>query len=74
MEQDTRWYHDKRLMLAARERYGTFDAMADALGGADYTTLARWWHKHNLGPLPKGPKPGAANTEALKELHELVYG
>lgn len=69
-----RWYHDKRLMLAARERYGTFQAMSEALGGADYSTLARWWHKHNLGALPKGPKPTPANEEALNDLHAYVYG
>lgn len=61
-------------MIAAREKYGTFEAMADALGGADYTTLSRWWHKHNLGALPKGPKPKSVNEDALSELHKFVYG
>lgn len=68
------WYHDRNLMLAAREKYGTFEAMAEALGGADYSTLARWWHRHNLGALPKGPKPMAANEDALSDLHKYVYG
>jgi hypothetical protein len=71
---ETRWYHDPRLMVAAREKYGSFEAMAEALGGADYTTLSRWWHKHNLGVLPKGPKPKAANESAISELHKYVYG
>lgn len=69
-----RWYHDPRLLQAAYERYGTFGAAADALGGADATTLTRWWHRHNLGKLPKGPAPSAANEDALTELHKLVYG
>lgn len=71
---DPRWYHDPRLLKAAYERYGTFEEVANALGGADYTTLARWWKKHSLGPLPKGPKPQNVNTDALTELHEYVYG
>lgn len=71
---EIRWYHDPRLLKAAYERYGTFEAAAAALGGADHTTLARWWHKHSLGTLPKGPKPIDSNNEALMELHEFVYG
>lgn len=69
-----RWYQDKLLLQAAYEKYGTFQAAAEALGGADHTTLARWWRKHNLGALPKGPKNSGANEEALSELHRFVYG
>lgn len=71
---DNRWYHDPRLLKAAYERYGTFEAAAAAMGGADWTTLARWWHRHNLGSLPKGPKTPKGNEEAIRELHEYVYG
>lgn len=71
---DARWYRDPRLLQAAYEKYGTFEAASQALGGGDYTTLARWWHKHNLGPLPKGPKPKEVNTSALDDLHKYVYG
>ena len=63
------------MLQEAYKEYGSFDAIADAIGGADRSTLARWWHHHGLPALSHGPDPkNATNKEALKRLAQKVYG
>jgi len=70
-----RWYQDKALLKAAYEKYGSFDAIAQEIGGADRTTLSRWWKRHKLGSLSFGPSPkGKVNQDALKRLAKSIYG
>ncbi len=71
----TKWYTSPELLRAAREKYGTFEAIEREVGGADKTTLALHWRKMRLEELPRGPAPKMpVNTEALKELHQNTYG
>jgi transposase-like protein len=71
---ESRWYTNPELLIAAREEFGSFQAIAREIGGADASTLSYWWRKLNLPRLPKGPQPGArVNEEALKRLHRKVY-
>ena len=48
--------------------------MAQEIGGVHPTTLSYHWRRLGLAKLQKGPAPGTANEEALKELYESVYG
>lgn len=69
-----RWYQDKQLLKAAYEEYGSFAAIVENVGGADRTTLSKWWRKHRLGSLPYGPHPqGVPNKDALQRLAKKIY-
>jgi transposase-like protein len=72
----SKWYEDRNLLKAAYEQYGTLVGAAEALGGADPTTLSKWWRRHGLNKLPKGPRANThpVNKEALEELHRSIYG
>jgi len=71
---ESRWYQDPKLLRAAYEEYGSFDLIATEIGGADRTTLSRWWKRHGLGSLSFGPEPKTAvRKEALNRLAQKVY-
>jgi len=69
-----KWYTDPQLLQEAKRQYGTFDAIADAMGGVHPTTLAYHWRRMGLPKLPRGPQPAPVNEDALKRLHRRVYG
>ena len=71
---EAKWYTNPALLIAAREQYGTFDAISEALGGPHPATLAFHWRRMGLEKLPRGPKPRTANNEELQKLYESVYG
>ncbi len=72
---DPEWYKDRELLRAAKDEYGTLAGAARAIGGADKSTLGRWWNKHRLDMLTPGPDAlKVEHSEALQRLYQRVYG
>ena len=74
---NAKWYTNPQLLTAARNKYGTFEAIERAIGGVDSSTLSFHWRKMGLEKLPKGPAPQGKtpiNEEALRELYKSTYG
>lgn len=71
---DPRWYTNKALLQGAKDRYGSLEKAAEAIGGVHPSTLQKQWRKLGLERIPPGPTPKSpANREALEALYESVY-
>ena len=70
-----KWYLNPELLKAAVEEYGSIQAAALAIGGADVSTVQKAWKRMGLEKRPRGPLPkGDINRDALAALHQKVYG
>jgi len=51
------YWRDAKRLKVEYEKHGTFQAVSLANGGPSVRALQHWWHKLELGALPKGPQP-----------------
>lgn len=59
-----RWWQDANLLQQAVADHGTQVAAAIAIGGVTHQTLAAWWRKFGLPPLPTGHPPKKRPAQA----------
>jgi hypothetical protein len=64
---DPGWYKNAETLEREYAEHGTFVAMAQAHGGHE-STYVKWWKRHGLPELLRGPKAGAPVETGAVEL------